>query len=81
MAISNNLGHMTEFSRKHPRSFFISTFITSPLNQVKEVTMSLASVNLRVKDLGDLILGFAIHFYWWWQKLGSFWYSIRGCRF
>ena len=41
----DNLGHMTEFGRKHPGSLFISAFITSPMDQVQEVTVSSVVIN------------------------------------
>ena len=46
-----------------PGGFFISTFITSPADKVKEFALA-AFVDLGVKDFTDLILEFAFDLNW-----------------
>ena len=76
----DDLRCMTEFSHKHPGSLFISAFITSPMDQVQEVTVSLASVYLGIKDFSYLVFDFALNFDWWRGRLDSVWYDIGSCR-
>ena len=64
MKFGDDLRHVTEFGRKHLGHLLISAFITSPMDQVQEVTVSSASVYLGVKDFGYFVLDVAVNFNW-----------------
>ena len=51
---------VSELRSGEPGGFFISAFITSPANKVKEFALA-AFVDLGVKDFTDLILEFAFN--------------------
>ena len=78
---SDILGGMTEFGHEYPRCLFISAFITSPSNQVEEATWFLASLHLGIKDLGNLVLNFAVYFDRQRGWLDSVQYFVWSCRF
>jgi hypothetical protein len=70
MKVGHDLGFMTEFGRKDPLCFFISTFITSPADKVYQVAGSMTPVSLGIKNFGDLVLGFTVNFNWLRRGLG-----------
>ena len=52
---------MIEFSGKKPQSFFISTCVTSPADEVEELAVTPSPINFRVKDFLDFIFNFSIN--------------------
>lgn len=58
-----------EFGSRDPSEFFISTFITQPLNTI-EKRASEPTVEFGVKDLCNLIPFFTVDFDWRWRWLG-----------
>ena len=67
MEFSNKEGCIVHFGHGQPISFFVSSFIPGPTNQV-EHQARVSLVSLGVKDFGDLVFDFAINFdrWWWW---------------
>ena len=56
---------------KEPRSFFVSTGISSPVDKVEELEVTPSPINLRVKDFLDFIFDFSINLDWRRQRLNS----------
>ena len=69
MVPSDKFGGVIEFSGKKPRSFFVSTCITSPADKVQELAVTPSPINLRVKDFLDFIFDFSIDLNQRWQRL------------
>ena len=59
---------MFEFRGRDPQGFFFSSFVFSPLDEVLQLAF-VSSVELGVKDLGDLIFWFAVDVDWRWRWL------------
>ena len=74
MKVVNELRCMSELVSKQPRCFFVCTSIFGPTDKVQEFVILASTVDLRVKDLFDLILSFAINVdqrWWSLQKIGD----------
>ena len=79
--VVNQLRCMSELVSQQPGSFFVCTFISGPMDEVQEFAVPALTVNLRVKDLFDLILSFAINVDQRWWSLYMIGDHIGCCRF
>ena len=79
--VMNQLRHMSELVSQQPRCFFVCTFISGPTDKVQEFAVPVSMVNLRVKDLFDLVLSFTINVDQRWQSLYMIGDHVRCCRF
>ena len=79
MEVFNVIFH-GEFSSWDPCEFFISTFVTQPLNAIEKRASEL-TVEFRVENLQNLILFFAIDFNWRWRWWGTIRNGIGFHRF
>ena len=52
MKVRDNLGCVSKFGSKNPQTFFISAFVACPVDQIKDVTVSMTFVYLGIKDFG-----------------------------
>ena len=64
---------MIKFSGKKPQSFFISTCVTSPADEVEELAVTPSPINFRVKDFLNFIFNFSVDLDWRWRRLNSIW--------
>ena len=67
----DKFGGMIKFNGKKPRSFFVSTCVTSPADKVEELAVMPSPINFRVKDFLDFIFDFSVDLNWRWQRLNS----------
>ena len=51
-----------ELRGKYPRGLFVGAFISGPSDQVQELAGPTSPVDLRVENLGDLVLWFTVDF-------------------
>ena len=75
MVPGNKFGGMIEFSGKKPQSFFISTCVTSPVDEVEELAVMPSPINFRVKDFLDFIFNFSVDLDQRQGRLNSVWNS------
>ena len=61
MKVVNQLRHMSELISQQPRSFFICTFVSRPMDKVQEFAIPALTVNLQVEDLFNLVLSFTVN--------------------
>ena len=61
---------MFEFCGGDPQGFFFSSFVSSPFDKVLQLAFVL-SVELGVKDFGDLVFGFTIDVDQRWRWLDA----------
>ena len=64
---------MFEFCGGDPQGFFFGSFIFSPLDEVLQLAF-VSSVELGVKDFGDLVFRFAVDVDWgqrWLNAVGD----------
>ena len=77
----NQLRRMSKLVSQQPRSFFICTFISGPTDKVQEFAVPVSMVNLRVKDLFNLILSFAVDVTQRWWSLHTIGDCVKCCGF
>ena len=51
---------VSKFRGQYPRSFFVSSFISFPSNQVEQFASSAVFVDFGIQDFGDLEFWFSI---------------------
>ena len=71
MVSSNEFGGMVKLCGKEPQSFFISSSISSPADQVQKLAVTPSPVNLGIEDFFDLIFNFSVDLNWRQQRLDS----------
>ena len=81
MIVMNKLRRMSELISQQPGSFFVCTFVSRPTDEVQEFAILASTVDLRVEDLFDLILSFAINVDQRWQSLHTIGDHVWCCRF
>ena len=79
--VMNQLRHMSKLVSQQPGSFFVCTFISKPTDEVQEFAILASMVDLRVEDLFDLILSFAIDVNQRWWSLYRIGDHVWCCRF
>ena len=60
-----------ELRGKYPRGLFVGAFISGPSDQVQELAGPTSPVDLRVENLGDLVLWFTVDFDGWRRCLDT----------
>ena len=68
MEVGDSFRSVFEFRGRNPQGFFFGSFVSSPLDEVLPLAF-VSSVELRVKDLRDLVFGFTIDVDWRWRWL------------
>ena len=81
MKVVNELRCMSELVSQQLRSLFICTFISRPMDEIQEFAILALMVDLRVKDLFDLILSLTVDVDWRWWSLYMIRDHVRCCRF
>jgi hypothetical protein len=66
---------VTEFGGQEPFSLILGPFIPEPPYKVEQLAVAPLAVDLRVEDLGDFVLGFAVDY----NRRGWWLYSVRDC--
>ena len=69
MVSGDEFGGVVKLCGKEPRGFLISTSISSPADQVKELAVMPSPINLRVEDFFNFVFNFSIDLDWRWQRL------------
>ena len=70
MEVGDSFRSVFEFCGGNPRGFFFSSFVSSPLDEVLQLAF-VSSVELGVKDLGDLVFRFAVDVDQGWRWLNA----------
>ena len=73
MVSDDKFGSMVKLCGKEPRSFFISTCISSPADKIEELAVTPSPINLRVKDFFDFIFNFSVDLDRRRRRLNSIW--------
>ena len=79
--VMNQLKHMSKLVSQQPGSFFVCTFVSRPTDEVQEFAIPASMVDLRVEDLFDLVLSFAVNVDQRWWSLYTIWDRVWCCRF
>ena len=79
--VVNQLRHISELVSQQPGSFFVCTFVSRPTDKVQEFAVPASTVDLRVEDLFDLVLSFAVDVDQRWRSLYTIGDRVRCCRF
>jgi len=79
--IQDKFRSMSKFRCKDPRGFFVSAFVTSPADKVKEFAGTTSVVNLGIEDFGNFEFGFVVNCNrrrWGLNSIGNW---VRSCWF
>src|SRR5882672_6580797 len=79
--IRDKFRSISKFGCKDPRGFFVSAFVTSPADKVKEFSGTSSVVNLGIEDFGNFEFGFVADCNWRRWGLDSIRDQIGGCWF
>ena len=77
MVSDDKFGGMIKLRGKEPRSFFISTCVTSPADKIEELAVTPSPINFRVKDFLNFIFDFSVDLDWRRRRLNSIQNSAR----
>ena len=61
MIVRDQFGCISELCGKDPGGLLISTSIPGPVDEIQQLAVTVALIDLRVEDLGDLKLQLAIY--------------------
>ena len=79
--VRNQFGCISELHGKDPGGLLISTAIPGPVDEIQQLAVTAALVDLRVEDLGDLKFQLAIYEDRQGWRLYSVRDQVQGCRF
>ena len=60
MVSDDEFGGVIKLRGKEPRSFFVSTCVTSPADKIEELAVTPSPINFRVKDFLNFIFDFSV---------------------
>ena len=61
MVSDDEFGGVIKLRGKEPRSFFVGTCVTSPVDKIEELAVMPSPINFRVKDFLNFIFNFSIN--------------------
>ena len=71
MVSGNEFGGVIKLRGKEPRSFFVSTCVTSPTDKVEELAVTPSLIDFRVKDFLNFVFNFSVDLNQRRQRLNS----------
>ena len=81
MIVCDQFGCISELHGKDPGGLLVGTGIPCPADEIQQLAVTAALIDLRVEDLGDLKLWLTIYEArqgWWLYSVGD---RVWGCRF
>ena len=79
--VHNQFGCISKLHGKDPGGLLVGTGIPCPADEIQQLAVMAALIDLRVKDLGDLKLRLAIYEDRWGWRLYSVGDRVWGCGF
>ena len=79
--VHDQFGCISKLRGKDPGGLLVGTGIPGPADEIQQLAVTVALIDLRVKDLSDLKLWLAIYEArqgWWLYSVGD---CVWGCRF
>ena len=71
MVSGNEFGGVIKLRGKEPRSFFVGTCVTSPVDKVEELAVTPSLIDFRVKDFLNFVFNFSVDLNQRRQRLNS----------